>query len=730
MCDKNILRYVKLHRLYICNSDFVCNNLITLLYRKNSALIFAAMRKTVVFIVLILLQGGEADHTGDMRTLTTLFNQCHFKITMRVTATDTLTLDTSLPRLHEFHDDVVISIQKIQEFEYGSDTSRIVFRIQLGSSCFVHVYMEVDLSNLGTDYTELELLMSHHRHTESWPHHFIFAGNFEKYSEDEEDARLSFYRERLHYTPARGLILALNFNTTSKLKDGFTAQIICPFCRTVVKPLHLRKIVNPDTSAKQFHRDWLGTDNRGLYVGNIRKNEISEMELTCNITYRDAPPKSTTQLTSSICVFHILASKFNFTFSKGNKFKNKGFSFIEASPRHSLSAINIQRHSNAKLSLWVSYGFVQAPMKFITFQTRPLVSLEKLLFQPYDIPTWILVFISAAIFAVILLPGSPKGVWEIILSLLFSCLEQSVELRLTQKNKASLRAQHLCWAVWTLIMIVISNGYKGKIFALLTKVEKVDWPGNVKDLAGDASITMLSCEVFYGRKYGSKGTYPLLEMYFDEHIVKNGTWEEYFTLKQSKIQLYVRNPMIVTGDIIHQSVFSRNRVQGEFLVGNVSSPKFAFIYREQDISFIHSVVSNIIASRSNEIHGFDLWMPWAIGKNYFHDTFTDVLGALEQTGFLLAFERHKQFVAGCASIHEIDQYLRTTYNVTNEYANPENCILKSVAEWFAGVSIEQDSEPAALNLLQINGLFKILSAIIAGTLIVFLSEVCISQLLG
>lgn len=139
------------------------------------------------------------------------------------------------------------------------------------TQCFVHVCMEDDFTftKRGNCTSYANLLTHLNFFTVLWGfrHHYLFYVNLWSYSASNYlKKRLNFYRESLHQTVAKGLILSITHDQNLTL---FRTQLVCIFCQDPMIDIDINKVQsikfhegiqfrkNSQVLQRQFHvEDW------------------------------------------------------------------------------------------------------------------------------------------------------------------------------------------------------------------------------------------------------------------------------------------------------------------------------------------------------------------------------------------------------------------------------------------------------------------------------------------
>lgn len=684
-------------------------------------------RIVTVYILVTIVLSTSTNHNFDY--VLKLFGKCHFKVLNGESELDSYILSKLLLNINLFHYSSVLSIQQSKTNE-----DRNSFQNYAGlprfTVCFVHLYMEVSLSFERKDYTTIRTTMRNLRISGEWPDHFIFIGNYKNLPSHAAAERLSFYNQELHNTFARGLILTMECTTLPNLNCKI--HYICVFCPSSIKPFEMNHKIPLRKLANRLLHTWLEKDNRGILVGGLNKNQILNLQNECFMLATSLTIRIRRFYYSSICIFHILNKKFNYNFTYSIDFQSRPGDVAQ----HYFMATNailISKSSHRitmrwKNSNWVPYGLLQTTLKFLAFKKIPELTTETLFLKPCDTSTWGFLVVSVVLLALAQIPTSLLTFWKFVEIFVFTCLEQSVNYMPSTKFQFTYQFQQVCWLLWLLITLVFVNGYKGFIFVLFSTTAQVDFPKSVLDLTKDTSYLITTYEAVRAYKNKKFIAIPIVHQYVNERSNDNDSFAELVALRNSHIYHIIEHPARFIAGTIWKNKFSASTesVPGGFVFNNITYQNFAFIFEETDLSFVPTVMREVVTSAPTKILGFDTQTPWYVYRNFLHDRFVSHLAALEEGGFFNAFEANVRMGTACDSIVGVFYTLKYNYNVSEEKLNfrasAKRCISKVVAEYLRGASIQQTQEPIPLTVSYLRGIFIIALIVTAAICPIFVIE--------
>jgi len=193
---------------------------------------------------------------------------------------------------------------------------------------------------------------------------------------------------------------------------------------------------------------------------------------------------------AEFCILHELRKKFNLTDHKDRVEYNK-FAIISGEYMYMSKWKKNKRWGDHTM---ISVEFTQAGMDIEHYEFGSIISstirTTEILLGPLDTHTWMIlgiILLSISIFIGISTQSFQQAfkVWCIL-------LEQGTFMtrRFKGSNHHAFRAQVSIGAtvLWTFMAIVISNGYKGRLFSLITSPGSVSYPNSVEALVNSESM--------------------------------------------------------------------------------------------------------------------------------------------------------------------------------------------------------------------------------------------------
>lgn len=684
-------------------------------------------------ILYSLVNSGSTGNLEGENSIVRLFHGCHLKyILPELVNTSAI---VTLPFIAQSN--LIYSIQTIPGYnENASNTNGSLSecnfpvhhnKIPRYLQCFVHVYYEGGLSLHGKNYSLHERTLDIERCSGEWPHHSIFFGRFGGYSENETRSQQNFYRVQLPQTFARGLIFTLDYDNTK----NSTLQAICLSCRTTVKNMNLKALNESIISLGQLEHDAIlnpvSAENRGAYL-ILLINQILDIQQSCEISLPNFRPNYTAAV-YSVCALHLLKEKFNFTFHSMQPLPNMTeAAYFAASYSTFVSQWNHNVTTLTRSREWIPYNFQIRPFQFVCFQKQSLLSAATLV-KPYDLQSWVLFLVSMMVVVLVMVLTQfhveVKLAFFILMSLVSSCLEQPVSTN-PHERSAAMTFSGL-WLLWLFMMIVFSTGYKGIIFSLLTTSSEVSWPASLRELASDSYYIMLSNEMVFRSVNGTRFAVAMLPYFLTDDVMQGKPGKdypmEYLILNHSRVHSFLNTTVQLMSETIWNN--TRHKKRGRYLFGDASATQFAYLHKEpvEFTSLVTYFMPELEASKPVIIPGLERTTPWWISRNFLFQSFDFALAELEQAGFMLAFQRHRERWSTCQSLADVERKLVKDYNFTARRQQSRGCLNKALAGASTGNLVIEPDNVNPLSEEQLIGVFQLMGVAFAACLVIFLVEV-------
>lgn len=250
------------------------------------------------------------------------------------------------------------------------------------AQCFLHVYMEDELTDNGTDYWYLEFVMKSMQHAfMEFPHHFLFLGSFWGYRSHAATLRWQFYHGRLHQIFAKGLIFSVSLDEDFTLFETLLACIICEdtlveidVTRVILKELqqHLQLRKESQLSQRPVQiKEWLA-------VKPI-------VEKNCDFANPGFRPAFAIEF-PLFCLYPVLLSSNNITLQGTDATVGNSVITIIAHGYTTLYSQTLKHQIDDGLQI-VSFPSALLPWKYTAFQPKPAFTAA--LLKPYDLKCWL-----------------------------------------------------------------------------------------------------------------------------------------------------------------------------------------------------------------------------------------------------------------------------------------------------------------------------------------------------
>lgn len=607
------------------------------------------------------------------------------------------------------------------------------------TQCFLHVYMEDELTNNGQEFTSLLAAMKFQsQQLREWPQHFLFFGNFANYSKFNEQNQKFFYRNLLPKTFARGLIITVSHDQKLMI---FSSRVICIICEDTFKAVHIRQAVPP--SELQFQSDFPSTINsrlaqRKVYLLDRFAEAKTFAEQGCDVANPAFRPPFA-HMHSSICIYHILSSFYNVTIGYQQNEKIKEEPTKLSILMNGYMRLTYKRYQDNLLDgLTIApFNLRTLPLKYSAFQEHASFTGATLV-KPFEWTVWLTGLIILVLLTVIIsLQKFPKSGRQFINSL-FTLVRITLSQPLIPKSKRKNSTFYILMS-WLIAMLVLSEAYKGMILSFLTKPNTVEWPGSLVELVGHSStFPIFDFETI--KRSGPSGSImlaPLLQRTFelDQNMSSSDMFygKEYRLLRQATIYNPKEDPVGAAAGFLRLNNYGTTIPPGSFKIGNEIAKKFAYLNMEFTESFIPLILSlfpDVVASDSVEVPGLSLSMAWFSSKGFLFDWFSNTLGRLVASGFLYGFQNHWKVWSPCSYLHDVLVKLKTVYNVTDimdVQSMPEvrKCLRMVLSGKIVGGTIsphEENATAAKLTMRQFGSIFLLFLYSLVGTVIMLMLE--------
>lgn len=400
----------------------------------------------------------------------------------------------------------------------------------------------------------------------------------------------------------------------------------------------------PEEALTKLRKVWLSHQNN-FHQTQIPIDKQNKL-LTCHYFQT-----SKATFSKDVCNLKLLESKLNFTLavSSSNGFYAK---HIMVSPK------NVKSTKNNGLQ-WLSHGLQIKSYGFLVVMDKSQIKFRDNPLAPFDIPTWILTYVSVCSVAFMFLIHQENGTENLLRTwiaykfcILLLLIDQPSPIRPTGSGRLKPFIQLLLWAVWALACLLISQIYRGDIFSNLATKQEPHVPetfdGVMDAFPGIPIVTLEICRkgkaIFMPcvltmlsgnmKGYSKPGTMP--RKY--KVLMKSLRWipfEEKEKWGKMKHLLTERKP--VSG-----ITWNKSRT----LLELHAQTRFVLVEPFQELQVFSQIMANTQywASKIARVPLFDRWNLWMIRGKYFQLVLGTYLKQLHEAGFGTRLEgQERQF---------------------------------------------------------------------------------------
>lgn len=565
-----------------------------------------------------------------------------------------------------------------------------------------------------------------------WPHHNILVGKLLRNPHSKQKlAQLSAHSRDISWYQFRGIIIFLNYRTGEQ-------SLICVPCfpheSLVFYPIRLENY----NSLKELRRltSYLNTDLRGGYVKGWFPN-VHQREALCTVRAQyDIDDLAHFSGNSEPCLFHMLGHKYNFSFKAQVPYVLLLF-LAQKTVIFPREFDNNKYLFQGKME-WTAFLAEYVPLNFVVYQERSHATAE-VLWKPYSWEVWLLLFTSAVTLALLtdtrerfqkLKVKTVPIAWDIISTILDQSVSRSVQVVINQKVQNLLPP----WLrLWMLMMIVLNNSYKGKIYTFIAHGIPIRWPSTLDDLLSDNEYRKISTSTFSFLENPELGEHPMIPefLYTNKKSSTTNLANVLLFKKLNRTITYMDDSKFISYD---KFVSERSKTEFDGLhIDNKRAEKFAVLNFQPVRTDLHFMTLHgkwVASSPTGTVPYIIKPEVWAAYKNFFTEHFTRTIGQVEQMGYrtiaqeyLFRFLLCTDFKVSMAAI---------IINHTRSYSRKERRkFRKVVLDNFRkcnivvrfGVSfnsLETGAKP--LSWSQLKGIFILFLGVVALTLSAFVGE--------
>lgn len=353
-----------------------------------------------------------------------------------------------------------------------------------------------------------------------------------------------------------------------------------------------------------------------------------------------------------VCNLKLLQSKLNFTLYLTG---NNGSFFAK---RIMLGPHNLQENRN-KGNQWLPHGLQIKSYGFMVVMDKSQIRCLGNPLSPFDIPTWILTYVSVWSVAFLIFISQENGTDGMLstcfaykIYILLLLVDQPSRIRPTGSGSWKQFMQILLWSTWALTCLVISQIYRGDIFSNLTSMHEPKLPDSldgVLEYFPGVQIGTLEFCTGIGRKPVSCAMLTLSEN-MKAYSKPETMPRNYMALKESMRWIPFREDRkwakIQLSLVERKSVKARswNKTWGR--MGLYKLPAFVLMEPVHELRVFSQSLENTQhwASKVRSFQSLDRRNLWIIQGRYFHLVLGTYLKRLHEAGYGTRLEgQERQF---------------------------------------------------------------------------------------
>lgn len=591
--------------------------------------------------------------------------------------------------------------------------------------CSTQIYLVVNEEML---FRMLPPVMEVHRGKGDWPNMIIVAEYFPEFSQLQE--RSTFFNFRLRWLFPKTLV-SINLYTQ-------VVKVICIPCAVSGDATVFYSIETKTNENLKILENQLNS--------NLQQTMIDAyFPVLKDINYCDFMSRQMSGLASiqySICIHHDLAPKFNYSFRPAQS----GRSYI----RHDKALFSVEHHvmvdqgnrqyvQESREREWIPFVFQLSPFRFVGFQKQTRFA-GNVLTKPYDVTSWSLLFLGGL--GLSLITYIYQRYHQVYpsycgsLSVLASVFDQQI-LKIFKKRIIWFsEILSISWLAWILMMIIVVNGYKGKLYSFLTAGITSLWPKSLQELVADSHFCVMTTDGVTSIHDDEKVVMSTLRRGLLEPILRTKTSPAHYATF-SKLNQSLEFHYFERIDLVTELVRSnQNRLQSDFQVVHKMCEKFALINLHPGLEAVQLLyfMPDLILSKVRKVPGYVQVTPLRLFRNFFTETFLRGVAWLEATGFINQYRKHTERLYICNRIDEITKNLRSKNGVVDnwfdnqgEEYDSQSCMKNGKRKNFRKMRHKkrdnfEDVGPQGISLDQLRTTLKVCLFVILTALIIFLGE--------
>ncbi|CAG7732490.1 unnamed protein product [Allacma fusca] len=458
------------------------------------------------------------------------------------------------------------------------------------------------------------------------------------------------------------------------IRNGKYLQLLCISCLKALTTLHHDQVFVSITSMDLGHID--------AFVRHINSNLLNAL-VAQNLLRSSAgcSPIVFSRTLAGACAQDVLGSKFNFTPSPMPFKDMETGKFRQTSKLHS-SAVVFEMISDRRLTNWITNYYKKEGILFDYVITAEIFSsftfllvipepalIHSALWEGMDAFTWGLIALStfAAILALKFVRGQNLSTMNASEVVLFFLLEQG---QLPSKNSLQTVGIKgaLIVAIWSMVSTVISNGYKGNMFSLLSSISLPNIPVNWEDIVKSERFLVSTASFIIAANINDNAKHSMLHSSIDE-LQAEGRISQRLnkTLSELSHKLVFTN---ATSSVIAYSQTSRGKEIGLPSPSQLFRLPDDYIFIQQDRHLeLYSLLMKVAKSNALVLQGpsqdlFSERIPIMMVRNFFTENYTKMFFQIVESGLYSLWKKYSDMYA---KLNEMKKFIELVGKVEPEF---------------------------------------------------------------
>lgn len=353
-------------------------------------------------------------------------------------------------------------------------------------------------------------------------------------------------------------------------------------------------------------------------------------------------PSGEGQLDLDVCIHSILSKKMNYSEYTHVWGRDNEKTYGQASLTTYISEVNynIWAVTWEKWD-WIPYAIRRTEFYFVSVLSRPKFQGATLV-EPFNLSIWLTIVCSFVLFltySYAVHKTAPLhhaySFQTIIIKSVAMTLEQSSKWAMKGADSLHLKIFPGNRALWMIMVLVLGQFYKGKLFTYLSKLSEPRWPNQPSDLKLGYSLYTM------GKGFKGNLVYSILKERLSEFDL---------FLKKDDAILYreINDRLDYYDKEWYDLVFFVQLLAQNVSTTGPLAPNIVLIDDLATIDVFSSLVPLLtpenIVSAPFRFSGFDIITPWRIRRTFCYHRFVELISAMLECGIVSHLEQHAQNV--------------------------------------------------------------------------------------